>query len=65
MVISLLKQDNTPAKGVVHEAEDIVAQSRIGDDLLSYISYQDGTFWLTYFVERKGKFIGRLDVRLN
>lgn len=65
MVVTLLEQNNTPAKGVVNKAEDIIAHSKIGDDWLSYISYQNGTFWLTYIVERKGKFIGRLDIRLD
>lgn len=65
MVIALLKRHNHPIKGIMSEDEEIISKAQKGDNWLSYISYQHGTFWLTYIVRRKDEFVGRLDMRLN
>ena len=65
MATDLLQQANTPIEGVVQEKGEFIEKSFPGDDWSSFISYQNGTFWLSYLVMRKEKFIGRLDIRLD
>lgn len=64
MVQDLLKQNNRPEKGVIIEDEEF-RDAQKGDEWVAYISNQHGSFWLTYVVKRKGRFIGRTDVRLE
>lgn len=65
MTETLLRQKNFPQRGVVYEDGDYVSDSQAGDDVISYISYQMGCFWLSHVVERKERFLGRLDTRLD
>lgn len=61
----LLRQKNFPQRSVVYEDGDFVSDAQAGDDVISFISYQLGCFWLSYVVERKQIFIGRFDIRLD
>ena len=65
MVLDLLKQKNKPEKGVIIDDEEFVRKAQKGDDWTAYISNQYGSYWLTYVVRRKDKFVGRIDVRLE
>lgn len=65
MVLDLLKQKNKPEKGVIIDDGEFVRKAQKGDDWTAYISNQHGSYWLTYVVRRKDKFVGRIDVRLE
>jgi len=65
MVVDLLKQKNTPIKGVIVEDQDIIPKSRKGDEWIAYISEDRYSFWLTYAIYRKEKFIGNISTRLD
>ncbi len=65
MVELLLERHNEPIVDTIGENGEIVEKSQVGDDLMIYIYNQYGSFWLSYEVKRKNKFVGRLDIRLN
>ena len=65
MTVDLLKQKNTPIEGVIVEDQDIIPASRKGDEWIAYISKDRHSFWLTYAVYRKEKFIGSISTRLD
>ena len=65
LVETLLQKNNIPIEGIIENDEDIISKSKTGDSLLAYISYSYNSYWLTYFISRKNKFIGRMDIKLE
>lgn len=65
MIQSLLHHHNTPIEGCIAEDEVIISSSKANDDWKAFISSHDGTYYLSYVVSRGGKFVGRIDIRIN
>lgn len=66
MVAMLLERNNLPLEYVIEEAGEVVEQSEADDVLKIYISHPSGSsYWLSYVVSRKNRFVGRLDMRLD
>lgn len=65
MVEALLEKNNVPLSGTIAENQEIVHDSQAGDTWFAYISYSYGSYWLTYYLSRKNKFVGRKDIRID
>lgn len=65
MAAVLLEHNNTPEEGVIEEDEEIFSATLVNDNWIAFISYQRGSYWLSFVVTRKGKFVGRLDVMIG
>lgn len=65
VVETLLTKNNVPISGTITEDEEILSASEAGDTWIAYISYSYGSYWLTYSISRKDKFVGSTEIRLN